>query len=191
MTRERSNGRRFVRSKDEWSCLSQTDRGFIQMDLRNVCGDGATQIIKRASAHELKTFYPIRRNLRGEYAPLWRAYLFIEFREGVTINLCRTTSHFLKIISERDDGGLSHPILVREDAIADNLRLMMMGKFDDKTYIRRFYGKGSIVRVIEGNFIDRKVRLEMDVTPDMNARTRVPVDINGIKAKIEIFRLAL
>jgi hypothetical protein len=72
----KTNGHAYLKPKDDpfrWICAMFAE-------------DGATQIIKRASAHELKTFYPIRRNLRGEYAPLWRAYLFIEFREGVTIN---------------------------------------------------------------------------------------------------------
>jgi hypothetical protein len=153
--------------------------------------NGAIQIIQRANAKDLKTFYPIRRNIHGEYAPLWRSYLFIEFREGVTINLCRTTTHFIKIVSERDKSGLITPVMVRKDGIKESLRLVTMGKFDESQFKRQFHGKGSIVRVLEGVFIDRRVTLEIDVPPDMNARTRVPVDINGIKAKIEIFRLAL
>jgi transcription antitermination factor NusG len=154
-------------------------------------GNGATEIIRRAYAKDLKTFYPIRRNLAGEYTPLWRAYLFVEWRETVTIDLCRTTTHFIKIVSERDENGLQHPVLVRKDAIAESLRLMTQGKFDDVTFQRRAYGKGAIVRVIEGNFIDRKVRLEMNVTPDMTGRTRVKVDIDGIKGTIELHKLAL
>jgi hypothetical protein len=66
-------------------------------------GNGATEIIRRANAKDLKTFYPIRRNLAGEYTPLWRAYLFVEWRETVTIDLCRATTHFIKIVSERDE----------------------------------------------------------------------------------------
>jgi hypothetical protein len=153
--------------------------------------NGATEIIRRANAKDLKTFYPIRRNLAGEYTPLWRSYLFIEFREGVTINLCRTTTHFIKVVSERNKDGLITPVLVRKGAIAESLRLVAQGKFDDVTFQRRSYGKGAIVRVIEGNFIDKKVRLEMNVTPDMAGRTRVKVDIDGIKGTIELFKLAL
>jgi hypothetical protein len=172
------------------SYLSPLDDPF-----RWVCAmfasDGAVQIIRRANAKDLKTFYPIRRKIQGEYAPMWRSYLFIEFREGVTINLCRTTTHLIKVVSERDKDGLVHPVLVRKDGIKESLRLVMMGKFDESQFKRQFHGKGSIVRVLEGVLIDRKVRLEIGVPPDMNARTRVPVDINGIKAKIELFRLAL
>ena len=154
-------------------------------------GNGAVEVIKRAYEKDLKTFYPIRRNLQGEYEPLWRAYLFVEWKETVTIDLCRTTSRFVKVISERDEDGLLTPVSVRKDAIADNMRMVMMGKFDDSQFKRRFHGRGSIVRVLEGNFADRKVRLEIDVPPDMNARTRAPVEINGIKCKIELFKLAL
>jgi hypothetical protein len=68
---------------------------------------------------------------------------------------------------------------------------MTQGKFDDVTFQRRAYGKGAIVRVIEGNFIDKKVLLEMNVTPDMTGRTRVKVDIDGIKGTIELHKLAL
>ena len=153
--------------------------------------DGAVQIIMRANKNGLKTLYPIRRDIKGEYQPLWRSYLFIEFREGITIDLCRTTTHFIKIVSERDEDGLQHPILVRRNAIAQSLRLVTMGKFDDSHFKRQFHGKGSIVRVIEGNFADKKVRLEIDVPPDMNGRTRVPVDMSGIKARIELYKLDL
>ena len=153
--------------------------------------DGASITIRRANEHDLKTFYPIRFSGKGEPTPMWANYLFIEFVEGITIDLCRITSKFMRIVSARDKEGIVRPILVPKNAIAESLRMVTMGKFDEKQFKRQFHGRGSIVRVIEGNFIDRKVRLEMDVTPDMNGRTRVPVDINGIKAKIEIFKLAL
>jgi hypothetical protein len=154
-------------------------------------GNGAVEIIRRANSRDLVTFYPIRRNLRGEYAPLWRNYLFIQFVEGVTIELCRTTSNFINIISERDEDGILQPIKVRKDAINESLRLMTQGKFDTVAFRRRFYGKGSIAIVIDGVFIDKKVRLEEPVTPEMNGRTKVRVDMDGIKAKIEIYKLTL
>jgi hypothetical protein len=154
-------------------------------------GNGAVQIIRRANEKNLKTFYPIRRNLKNEYVPLWRAYLFIQWQETVTINLCRTTPKFINMISERDEDGIYHPVLVRKDAVAESLRLVTMGKFDDKAFKRQFHGRGSIIRVIDGVFIDQKVRLEIDVPPNMNGRTRVPVDMNGIKARIELYKLDL
>jgi hypothetical protein len=153
--------------------------------------DGASQIIPRTNAIPLATFYPIRWDRHGAPVPLWRNYLFVEFKEAVTIDLCRTTTKFVKIINAKDQDGIVRPILVRRDSIAESLRLVTMGKFNEVEFKRKFYGRGSIVRVIEGSFIDRTVRLEIDVPPDMNARTRVPVDMNGIKAKIELFKLAL
>jgi hypothetical protein len=164
-------------------------------DFRWVCAvfssDGAIQVIKRASQHNLQIFYPIRRNNDGNYVPMWRPYLFVQWNEGITINLCRTTSKFIKIISARDDDGIMQPVLVRKDAVGESLRLVTMGKYDEKAYVGRFYGKGSIVLVREGNFIDTKVTLEIDVPPYMNARTKVPVDISGIKAKVELYKLVL
>jgi hypothetical protein len=176
-----TNGHAYLRPLDDpfrWVCAM-------------FASNGAVQIIRRAYAKDLKTFYPIRRNLQGEYAPIWRSYLFIEFREGVTINLCRTTTHFIKIVSERNKDGLITPVMMRKDGIKESLRLVTMGKFDESQFKRQFHGKGSIVRVLEGVSIDRRVTLEIDVPPDMNGRTRIPVDMNGIKCKIELFKLAL
>src|SRR5580704_18693272 len=81
----------------------------VEDSFRYICGvfsgDGAVQILQRANQIPLATFFPIRFNGNGGPVPLWRSYLLIEFREGVTINLCRTTSHFLKVVSERDEEG--------------------------------------------------------------------------------------
>jgi hypothetical protein len=154
-------------------------------------GSGAVEVIKRAHEIPLATYFPIRRNVKGEYIPLWANYLFIEFRESVTIDLCRTTARFIKVISERDEDGVLHPVLIRKHAINESLKLMTQGKFDDIEFKRRTYGRGTIVRVIEGNFIDKRVRLEMAVTPEMNGRTKVRVDIDGIRATIELYKLAL
>jgi transcription antitermination factor NusG len=154
-------------------------------------GNGAVQVIKRANERDIKTFYPIRRTFEGEYTPLWKSYLFIEFVESVTIDLCRTTGNFLRIISERDEDGLVRPVLVRKNGINESLELMTQGKFDDIQFKRQFRGRGSIIRVIEGTFIDMKVRLDEDVFPDMHGNHKVKVDLNGLKATVELFKLAL
>ena len=109
----------------------------------------------------------------------------------MTINLCRTTTQFIKVVSERDEEGLMHPVLVKREAVKQSMAMVLEGKFNERIIERRFYGRGSIVRVIEGNFIDKKVRLEMDVTPGMNGYTKIKVDLDGIKASIELFKLAL
>ena len=115
----------------------------------------------------------------------------IEFREGVTINLCRTTTQFIKIVSERDDDGLVTPVLVKREAVKQSMAMVMEGKFNERTIERRFYGRGSIVRVIDGTFIDKKVRLEENILPEWPGNRRVKVDLDGIKATIELFKLAL
>jgi hypothetical protein len=180
----------FSSAANGYHYLSPLDDPF-----RWVCGlfagDGAVQIIIRANENGLKTYYPIRRNIKGEYEPLWRSYLFIEWRETVTIDLCRTTTRFLRLISERDEAGNVQPVLVRRDAINESLRLMTQGKFDDVTFRRQFRGKGSIVRVIDDIMADKTVRLSMDVTPDMSGNRKVLIDINGVKATIKLYQLAL
>jgi hypothetical protein len=153
--------------------------------------DGAVRAIIKANKADLKTYYPIRFNGKGEPTPLFRSYLFIEFREYVTIELCREVPKFIKILFERDEGGLVQSIKVRRNAIDENKAMVMAGRFNERIINRRFYGKGSIVRVLEGNFIDKNVRLEIDILPEMRGNYRVPVDINGMKAKIEIYKLAL
>jgi hypothetical protein len=153
---------------------------------------GATRAIIKANAINLATFFPIRFNKQGEPVPLWSNYLFMEFREFVTIDLCRNTPNFIKLISSRDpDSDIMQPIMVRRGAIAESLRLITQGKFNEQVFVRPFHGRGSIVLVTDGPFLDKQVRLEIDVPSNMNARIKVPVDINGIKATIELFKLAL
>jgi hypothetical protein len=154
-------------------------------------GNGATDVIKRASDVPLRVYYPFRLNMNGEPVPLWRNYLFIEFQEILTLNICRSTTKFLKIISTHDDEGTLRPILVRKSAIDENLKLLHQGKFNDIVYKRRFYGRGSLVRVIDGVFADKRVRLESDITPNMPGNKAISVSIGNWSGKIEIFKLAL
>jgi hypothetical protein len=153
--------------------------------------DGATEVIKRANDIPLHTYYPIRINSRGEPVPLFKNYLFIQFVQPLTLQICHSTTKFLKLISSHDEEGILYPVLVPKDAIDENLNLVAQGKFNDRAYLRRFYGKGSLVRVIEGIFIDKKVRLDSDITPDMPWNKKVVIDINGYKGSIELWKLAL
>ena len=167
----------------------------VEDPFRYVCGvfsgDGAVQILQRANQVPLATYFPIRFNGKGEPVPLWRNYLLIEFREGVTINLCRTTTQFIKVVSERDEEGLMHPVLVKREAVKQSMAMVLEGKFNERIIERRFYGRGSIVRVIEGTFIDKKVRLEENILPEWHGNHKVKVDLDGIKAVIELYKLAL
>ena len=69
--------------------------------------------------------------------------------------------------------------------------MVLEGKYNERIINRRFYGRGSIVRVIEGTFIDKKVRLETDILPHMRGNYKVPISIDNRKGTIELFKLAL
>ena len=154
--------------------------------------NGATQIIQKATSIPLKTYYPIRANKKGEYVALWSNYLFVEFQECTTMNLCRSTVSFIGIISARDiDSQIRRPVLIRRDAIQESMRLMRDGKFDEMEVKRRFYGRGSRVLVRGGSFMGRYVTVQIDIRPNLDGRVNIPVDIDGHKATIELFKLAL
>jgi hypothetical protein len=148
--------------------------------------NGAIQVIKRASDYHLKTYYPFKRNKFGDFIPLWRNYLFIQFQQYRTMCVCRTTSNFIKILSIENS-----PILVRKEAINESMRLLQLGKFDDVIFKRPFYGKGSLVNIISGDFSDRRVELLTDISWDVPGNVRVPISISGWKASIEVHKLAL
>ena len=152
---------------------------------------GAAQVIQKANDVQLRTYYPLRINRKGELVPLWTNYLIIEFREYITIELCRSASKFIKVISAHDDEGILRPMLVRKNAIDENMRMITQGKFDDIQHKRRFYGRGSLVVVLDGAMLDRKIRLEEDITPNMIGSRKVAISIGDWKGKIEIFRLNL
>jgi hypothetical protein len=154
-------------------------------------GTGASEIIPRANEASLKTYYPFRFNVRGEPIPLWRNYLFVEFQESLTLSVCRSTFRFLKLISAHDEEGILHPVLVPKNAINENMKLVQQGKFNAIKFRRRFYGRGSLVKVVDGLFTDKRVKLEADLTPDMPGNKAVPISIGGWNGKIEIFKLAL
>jgi hypothetical protein len=152
---------------------------------------GAVEAIKRANQVPLRTYYPFRIDRNGNFRPLWRNYLFLEFHKTLTMQVCRSTRNFIKMLTMRDEEGETYPILVPKRAIDENMRLLRLGKFDDKTFLRSFYGRGSLVRVTEGTFQDKRVRLEMDILPQMPGNTRVSININGFKASIELWKLSL
>jgi hypothetical protein len=154
-------------------------------------GCGASDVIQRANQIPLKTYYPLKMNIYGNLVPLWRNYLFLEFRECVTISICRSTYKFINIISSHDEEGNLKPVLVPKNSINENLSLVQQGVFDNKSYSRRFYGKGSLVNVIDGVFSNRKVRLEDDLDPWIPGNKEISVSIGGWNGKIEVHRLAL
>jgi hypothetical protein len=90
-----------------------------------------------------------------------------------------------------NEEGEYEPVLVRKDAIYENMRLLRLGAFNDINYQRRYYGVGSLVNIISGDFSGRRVQLLGDIPIDMPGNKKVLVDINGWKASIEVFKLAL
>ena len=100
--------------------------------------DGAPETIQRANNVSLRTYYPIRFNGKGEPKPLWRPYLFIEFRRSLTLQICRSTNKFLKVLSMRNEEGVLEPTLVPKHAIDESLELVRMGKFNERSFTRKF-----------------------------------------------------
>jgi hypothetical protein len=174
--------------QDLFTPQAQTDFKWVVAVFANT---GATEAIRKANEVPLKTFYPIRFDQKGQPVPLWRHYLFIEFRNTLTAQVCRSTKKFIKVITMRDEEGIEYPVLVRKNAIDEHMGLLLSGRFNSRSTIRRYYGKGSIVRVLEGTFFDKKVRLETNIPPNMPGNKKVKIDIGGFKASIEIWKLAL
>jgi hypothetical protein len=107
--------------------------------------DGAMVTIRRANQNNLATYYPIRWDRSGEPKPLFQNYLFIEFQEHLTLEICRATTKFIKVIGVHDEDGILRPMLIRRNAIDENKAMVLAGKFNERGIQRRFYGKGSIV----------------------------------------------
>jgi hypothetical protein len=153
--------------------------------------NGATRTIIRANKCHLLTYYPVKMNQQGEPTPLFRNYLFVEWRGGVTLDICRATSLFLQVLSAKDENGIVRPILVRRNAVDENRAMVMAGRFNERIIDRRFYGRGSIVAVLHGVMSTRKVRLDEDILPEWRGNHRVKIDIDGVKGTIEVHQLAL
>jgi hypothetical protein len=56
---------------------------------------------------------------------------------------------------------------------------------------RRFHGKGSLVKVTGGAMVERRVRLEADIPPEMPGHCAIAISIGLWRGTIEIFKLAL
>ena len=106
-------------------------------------GNGATQTIIKANKCDLLTYYPIRHNKDGEPTPIFRNYLFVEFREYITIDLCRATTNFIKVLSAGDDDGLVRPMLVRRNAVDENRAMVMAGRFNERRFMQLRHYEGS------------------------------------------------
>lgn len=89
---------------------------------------GATEIIKRANDIPLKTYYPLRLTNDDKTEPLWSNYLFIEFLENISIQICKTTSRFIKILRHLD----GDPITVPDEVINKHQQLLQTGYYDYK-----------------------------------------------------------
>jgi hypothetical protein len=81
--------------------------------------------------------------------------------------------------------------MVRRNAVQQNMEMVLAGKFDDVAPRRQCYGRGSLIRVIEGPLTERKIRLETDVLPGMPGHYAVAISIGNWRGTIELFKLAL
>lgn len=148
-------------------------------------GNGANETIKYALDARLEIFFPYRMNKNGNFVPLWKNYLFIEYIPNITISICKKTSKFINFINFN-----GQPELVYKNAIDECLKLLKLGKYNFIFPRRAYIEKGAIVRIMnDNNFNGKLVKLLCDVTPDMNDNKKVPVEIGNVKMLIEIGKL--
>ena len=153
---------------------------------------GALEAMRRAKANQLMTYYPVKFNTANKVVPLWSNYLFIEFKRSLTMQICRCTSNFIRIVSaENIETGENEPILIRRNAIDESMQLFMNGFYNESVRVRPFYGYGSLVKINDGDFAGKRVRLLCDIPSDMSGNKRIVVDLEGWKVNIEIFKLNL
>jgi hypothetical protein len=99
---------------EKYDLFNNGDTDSFRWIVDQFTGKGATRAIIKAHQCGLLIYYPIKINKKGEPVPLWANYLFIQYREFVTIDLCRNTPSFSKIISARDpESDLMQLIMVR------------------------------------------------------------------------------
>jgi hypothetical protein len=176
----------------KYDLFNNGDNDSFILIVAQFTGNGATRAIIKAHQCGVLIYYAVRINEKGEPVPLWANYLLVEYREFVTIQLRRGTPSFFKIFSARDvDSDLMQPLMVRREAGAESMKMLMAGRFNEVAMQRPFHGKGSLVLVRDGSFVSRKVRLETDVTPQMRGGLKVPNSIDGVRAVIELHKLAL
>lgn len=150
-------------------------------------GNGALETIKYAIDARLETFFPHRLNKVGNFVPLWRNYLFIEYNNPATVDTCRLSSKFLGFIKFN-----GQPELVYRDAIDECLKLLKLGKYNFAHFRRPHMEKGTTVRVMnDSNFNGKLVRILCNITPDMHEARKIPVELGNLKIMIEIRKLFL
>jgi hypothetical protein len=153
-------------------------------------GNGANEAIKRAIDARLEVFYPYRLNKSGDFTPLWKNYLFIEWIDNLSVDVCNHCNKFIRFISFDDS---NKPFLVKYDSISECLEMMRMGKYNIGNPVRSFRNAGSkvMIRDQNSNFDRMRVLLLCDITPNMSSTRRVPVELNGWRVLIEINKLWL
>jgi hypothetical protein len=166
----------------------QYDKFFWSVGI--FAGNGANEAIKHAIDEHLEVFYPYRLNKSGDFTPLWKNYLFIEWIDNLSIDVCNRCNKFIKFISFDDS---NKPFLVKHDSINECLEMMRMGKYNIGSPVRSFRNAGSriMIRDQNSNFDRMRVLLLCDVTPNMSGTKRIPVELNGWRVLIEVNKLWL
>jgi hypothetical protein len=172
---------------DLFGTYQQYDKFFWSVGI--FAGNGATEAIKYALDARLEVFYPHHLNKNGDFVPLWKNYLFIEWIDNVSVSVCRKCNKFIKFISFDEN---NRPFLVGRNNIDECLEMLKMGKYNIISKERDFYPAGSVVMIRDDNYFDRMwVKLLCDIGSFMNGKHRVPVELNGWKINIEINKLFL
>ena len=148
-------------------------------------GNGASEVIKHAINEHLEIFYPFRLNNNGNFSPLWKNYLFIEWIQYLTPKICRRSTKFIKFITF--DG---QQALVDRHAIDECLRLLKMGEYNFSIAARPSYPAGSIFQInSDDNFNGKSVKLLVDLNGDVKENKKVPVECGRWKMWVEVKKL--
>lgn len=178
-----SNVQYEVLRNDLFGTYNEKDKFLWAVGVFN--GNGAHEIIKYALDARLETFFPHRLNKLGNFIPLWRNYLFIEYIPPMTAQVCRQSSKFLGFINFN-----GQPELVYRNAIDECLKLLQLGKYNF-THLRRSHvSKGTYVRIMnDNNFQGKLVKILCDVTPEMHETKRIPVELGSMRMMLELRKL--
>jgi hypothetical protein len=177
-----------VSMQDLFSTSEPAQNTEINWILSVFYGNGAIEAIRKAIEYQLQIYYPHKINKNNQIIPIWRSYLFLEFIPKISVEVCRFSSKFVKVITDKDGS----PILIRQSMLNESLELLKSGWYNDISPQRKYYNGGATVRINSQDFWNGKfVRLLCDIQPSWSDDKMVPIEINGWKCLIELRKLAL
>ena len=145
--------------------------------------NGASEVIPHAIEHKLHIFYPFRCNKKGNFTPLWKSYLFIEYDPDLTLRICRKSLKFSYFITFNGE-----PELVPKNAINECLQRLKAGEYNDKVPKTKVLSAGSIVTInIPGALQSLQAKLLTNVI--VGTDKKAIVMLNGWKTTIDVNKL--